>query len=989
MRKYSDILRIRPEVLSEKGIVDMVDLASVTGEGGQRRKSKRRRLADEVPAFESLRDPRAFFELTYPTEDVRQTLETLAARFAEPDSSAGTILLTGRYGLGKSHVLLTAHHALSAPEVVSDWCKTWDVETVELPSDVRVVTRSFIHRGTENLWEVLYDALGASDQLAEVGDYPDGETIEGLLDARPTVLILDELERWYDALDKRKKSRNRNFIQALSEVARRNPRLTVVTSVLGEQPEPAETLRRTRPMELEFRSADDRQRVLLFRLFENHGQHDEGQVAEVVDAYAEAYRGGGLAEVDSYRERMLATYPFTPEFLDILTKKVPNLGGFQNTRGSLRFLARVVRATYEAEPIVSSQHVPFKKRDVQGDLTHLDSSGGEVVRRALGDNYEAVPSDLGHKDALFSAILFYSIADPTHPGITEDELLYAVLDPGENPNEVKDSLRQLRRFAFNLHLLDDRYVFRSQENPQARIHAVAHSQQVTREAAFSVIEEMLLAAWGDNKRTVLHGRGHQELPAIERRLKDLGSVRPMFLISTCSLEPTRRLELQNLHPDRNLVLLIEPRYKPERGTEYAYELLTDAELTARARVIEACRRLLEGKPEASSAAVYRDVRSREESRLKQDIAERYGYYVSWHRSGANDAAVDEEWFDLGHFDEFSAPRFQRWFEREFGGDPIVYTQVKSKWSKYLRRTVSELVEHFETTPGTAIPYRDGMVEDALRKLAREGTLALETSDGHIRCRGTTDRLPAKIGDTVIVDAPSEEDLDASVEELPVHTFVTHQVDPDRRTVTFSWEVPEDVGASQTLIQRYTGRRGYRVGEEHKFDLDQTNEANRGIEAGRSFTDEGLEPGIVYYYYVFLVNPVGQAQRIVLSKQLDVKLPSTAGPEHADTIAIPAQPSLDKLITEVEKRVMSSKHMPRGKVVDRMELQVRGVANLEALDPILSRLAAGSGSARSIAELLFVIRGRYSKIMVVEVVGRLPKIEDARYEALLHLADEGD
>lgn len=40
MRKYSDILRIRPEVLSEKGIVDMVDLASVTGEGGQRRKSK-------------------------------------------------------------------------------------------------------------------------------------------------------------------------------------------------------------------------------------------------------------------------------------------------------------------------------------------------------------------------------------------------------------------------------------------------------------------------------------------------------------------------------------------------------------------------------------------------------------------------------------------------------------------------------------------------------------------------------------------------------------------------------------------------------------------------------------------------------------------------------------------------------------------------------------------------------------------------------------
>src|SRR5690606_24192731 len=102
-------------------------------------------------------------------------------RIHDPHGAQGTILLNGRYGLGKSHVLLAAHHALTEPAVARAWAERWKLESLDLGKRVRVVTRSFIQRTTENLWAVLFDALGRTDDLANVGTYPDGEQIERML----------------------------------------------------------------------------------------------------------------------------------------------------------------------------------------------------------------------------------------------------------------------------------------------------------------------------------------------------------------------------------------------------------------------------------------------------------------------------------------------------------------------------------------------------------------------------------------------------------------------------------------------------------------------------------------------------------------------------------------------------------------------------------------------------------------------------------------
>ena len=990
MKPYAQVLDVRPEVLSEEGILDMVDLVHATETKPAGKGRKRKRLADKTPISDALANAEAFFALTYPTDDICQTLYALARRLSDPRGAQGTILLNGRYGLGKSHILLAAHHALTDPAVAKSWAERWKLEPLELGERVRVVTRSFIQRTTENLWQVLFEAVDRQDALDAVGTYPDGSQIEAVLDDKHTVLILDELERWFDALPKQAKSRNRNFLQALTEVANRSSKITLVTSVLGEEAEPAETLRRVKPLELAFGSATDRQQVLLYRLFSNHQDRDANAVKEVVDAYVDIYRRGGVEGLDTYRQRMLETYPFTPEFLDILTKKVPNLGGFQNTRGSLRFLAKVVAATHETRPLVSSQDLPFRQSDVARDLGNLDAQGGEVVRRALGDNLDAVPSDLKHRDELFSAILFYSIADPSRPGATEKELLLAILDPGENPNEVKDALRQLRHYAFNLHLENERYVFRTQENPHARIHAVARSPQVTDDACRAIIVETLRDRWGAKDRTAVH-EATAEPDETGRNLSQLGDKRPLFLLATATLSPNERLLMQNLHKRRNTVMLIEPRFRTERRANDRYELTSDRELMGHAQQIEACRRLLESKPDAESGRVYREVRDREEERLGDGIRARYGNYISWHRTGSADAAVDDSWYELGRIDEFAADGFLEHVKREYSGAPAVEARIRQVWHEYERRPARDLIDYFDSTPGQPVPYDASLVPKAIRRLASEGSFALHHRGKDFCRRHMRDLSEDDLPSAVLVPAPPETTAAGEEERPPVHLFVSAQYDAATQAVMLSWQYPERPDGAppyQTLVQRYANSKGWEEGKLYRVDLDQTHENNRYIGTETEALDErSITPGSRYHYYVFLVDRSGDTPRTVLSKRCDVRVPQADNEPRPDEIRIPAQQGHNKLHMELEKRVMTSKYMTADSRARKIEFAVMRAQDVPLLSKHKSELEAAGGSVEANADLRFVVRGSFSRQQILSLARKLPKLS-GYYTANVFLATNG-
>ncbi len=980
---YGKVLAVRPDVLDPRSLLDMIDL-------GQLGQGRGRGLARKGPGLGTLQDPAAFFDITYPTVEIVETLKTLSRRVATPEAVPGTILLSGRYGHGKSHVLLAAHHALNAPAAAQAWATRWKLGELRLPENPIVITRSFIQHAEEPLWDMLIGAL-ATGRKPKIGDFPDGELIGSLLGDRPVFVIMDELERWYDAQDDRTKSRNRNFLQALTEVSMRDGRLTILTSVLGEKEEPAETIRRVKPLELSFRSAEDRQRVALFRLFTNRDDAAAERAAgEVADAYLAAYTNAGINNTDGLRSRMIATWPFTPEFLDTLTKKVPALGGFQNTRGILRFLAHVVKHTADRRPIISSQDLPFQDDAIHGTLSNLDATGGEVVRRALGDNYEAVGPDLPHRDELFSALTFYSIADPTHPGATLEELLFATVDPGENVLRIRDSLAQLKQRAFNLHERDERFVFLAVENPHARINAMAASQLVSREAARGHILTTLAEMWGAKDRTAYYEA--MEWDALQERLRAVRNIRPRIVLSTVVLTAQERLRIQNLDEKRNLVLLVEPHVRTSTG-ETQYRLLSDEELLHHARRFEACTLLLEGKPAKAAADVYRQVRGDELDRLRKAIGERYGVAISWNRAGATGAEVDSSWFELHRLENPTAESLLEKWRNDLSSLPDVTAAVRDRWADFRNRPVADLEAWFESTPGQPVPLEPTWVTSSIRALAKDNVLSVIGPDGAAWSTTTAGwSSDDQLRRCTIVEPRTNvgETTQAGPEAPIIHARASAQYDVGARGIVVSWAYPPAPPGTkfETFVQRYTTSRNWVVGTTIAIDTGATHEANRYHGPDESFVDkEKLQPGEWYFYYVFLVRRDADGKTtFTLSQRLDASVPKE-GAAVPGILEFQIQSDLNKLVAEVEKAVMGGKMAAESRA-RKLELEI-----LDVTDPLVRTQLAGPLAAtlgdklEASGDLRLTIRGEYNRQEVIGLVRKVPRYDGARYRARVHLKTE--
>ena len=677
----------------------------------------------------------------------------------------------------------------------------------------------------------------------------------------------------------------------------------------------------------------------------------------------------------------------SPEFLDVLTKKVPNLGGFQATRGTLRFLAHVVRHTHERRPLVSSQDLPLRDDTVVQALANLDTQGGEVVRRALGDNFDLVPSSLKHKDELFSTIVFYSIADPVHPGATLEEILLATLDPGENPIQLRDSLAQLKQLAYNLHERGDRFVFLAVENPHARVNAMAASQLVTWDAIRDHVLGAVSDGWGAPDLTAIYMPGDGD--ALARRLVELRARRPRYLLSAAILTPAERLELQNLDEKRNLVLLIEPRFRTSTGAgDDRYRLLSDDVLVLHARRIEACKLLLEGSPAAEAARVYRSVRDTEQEKLRKAIAERYGHYVAWHRAGATGSPVDETWYDLSRLDEFSEKKFRVQLLRDHSSQPDVTEQVKAQWTNFRHRPVASLIEQFEKTPGLPVPVDAKMIPTAVRELARDGLLGLVATDGTLIPRRRLGELDdASIAGCTLGDPRAETTAPGlALEPLPRHTQVQAHYDPTQRGVRITWTYPSPNLGFRTLIQRYTTARGWEEGQAYPLGTDQSFEANRHLGPEDSCLDtERLQPGQLFHYYVFLVKDGGDSgDTFVLSRRCDVSIPQAQAPG-AESISTSPQPELGKLVVEVEKLVMSGKHMTSAQRVRKVEVRLSGIIDPKLRAAFGGELVERAGNALEISgDLMFVMRGEFDRQAVLGLLRALPRLDGATYTATLHL-----
>ena len=414
-------LRLRPEAKQLNGIDDTVELPNV----------------DKPTRWEA--DVTRFFELTFPTQTLRQNIFTVVERFNHPIGAKGVFLIESPYGSGKSHLLLTLVHVLKCQPAAQQWIARWPPRErpASLPTNLMVHAHSFVEKSPADFVnDVLLPLLGLPPQANRMVDV---ELLEGAMNSSPTlggrrlVLILDELARWFSNLRSQPNgeqlvSRAEAFLQAAGNLAKRTDKLTLILSALpGLLPQDVQANIVRNAVQLPLR-ASDQQGVILHRIFENY---DPGTVhpgvRSMVESYRNAYTQASLPveEVNRLCEDLLKTYPIHPDFMKLVVERFPKGSYFQNERGALNFVARVVSLAEDAGvTIVTPAHANVRDAVILRKLNNVDTSGHDLPRIAFDDLQNLPQQDPLH-DQIMATVLTYSLVDNRDPGARAEEVLRA------------------------------------------------------------------------------------------------------------------------------------------------------------------------------------------------------------------------------------------------------------------------------------------------------------------------------------------------------------------------------------------------------------------------------------------------------------------------------------------------------------------------------------------------------------------------------------
>jgi len=452
------------------------------------------KVLEDKPALE--KRPADVFARTYLTDALKTALSQIRNKLTGEDNRGG-LVFTGGYGSGKSHQLLALYHVLTHPDLATEWLAGQGYSN-PLPDldDPALIVLHTARVDYDNLWEPIFEQLGAEDVLRAVKRYPTIPQIREALGNRPTVVIIDEIENWYETILPQQvstvqtsRAANRTFLQHLLEVANEpDVPLMVLFSLIRDNPDIVDVIDRTEPISINLSTAADREEILLYRLFD---RIDERQGAEVVGRFIEQYRDRQIevpmGDYEAYRARMQDVYPLHPELLRVLFERYSTATNYANTRGVLYLLATILREQAERAPILLTSHIDVSRFDDQ--LVALDRPLVEATARDI--------DRVGHLDygrEILSTILLYSINREQQIGADEASIVMGVVTPEINPNDVLLGLGRLLGQAWHLHKLNGRYAMRIEENVFAVVQNRARdiSETVATERIAEVLAKKVL-----------------------------------------------------------------------------------------------------------------------------------------------------------------------------------------------------------------------------------------------------------------------------------------------------------------------------------------------------------------------------------------------------------------------------------------------------------------------------------------------------------------
>ncbi|MGA2321553.1 MAG: DUF499 domain-containing protein [Solirubrobacteraceae bacterium] len=454
-------------------------------------------------------DAGRFFSQTYPSQGLRQMLDAVFGRLSGKRADEAPILrLETSLGGGKTHNLIALYHAACGELPAGDAGRFLEPDLLldEVPAigvfvGTSVGATSFPetagitpHTVWGHLALKLADAAGYEDLRAddEALSAPGSNKLAKLLDrSERNLILIDELARYLETSSAQTvggstlSRQTVSFLMALMEaVAGRDDSCLVLTTtgmtdVFGEQTsevvaalQGASDLVSRRARTLRPSEETDLPHILAARLFESV---DRDLAEGVANAYAQAVEAAGDAGLplperltsSAWRGEIRESFPFHPDLITVLDRRLATIPQFHRTRGALRLLARSVRGAWERGDAQSSAllhpyHLSLRDKDTVEELTsRLDRPRFEnVVRADIFSDPGAAPSNAQAIDTggsgsplaerLATTVFLYSLTKDT-PGVSEGGALGAVLAPGDDPNRLLKALEDLRERAWFMH----------------------------------------------------------------------------------------------------------------------------------------------------------------------------------------------------------------------------------------------------------------------------------------------------------------------------------------------------------------------------------------------------------------------------------------------------------------------------------------------------------------------------------------------------------
>jgi len=429
-------------------------------------------------------DAEGFYSRTHFTQAMKDLLSTIIKR-ADGEPVQSIHHLQVGMGGGKSHTLLLLYYLSKAPDKALPILKREGIAThvpefrVAVLDGMRLNSnfRTEYPDGTtvNTFWGHLFKQLGVYDKFKDVDrleESPGAPMLKEALADKPTLILFDEIMSYIPNLLNypRRLERMQAFLQALTTAIKETPGCAlVITTPVGVYEEGQKYIteilsRYSSPTPI---SGDREYKNIRRRaLYRDDFQHLKPTIEATAREYEKLYNRYLPNRAPGTIDQIQDNYPFHP-FVDQTLKSLKDNPVFQNVRDELRFLVGLIYSVQTTKDpdatLISIGHTRLEDRYVRGGT--VSKLQDPILLTRLDEELESripeIPPDIQStaRKTLATIVLNSLNTTALQPGVTEEEVTYALLTPSSSPTLITESLKQIRKTLWFVDSKDDRYTF--------------------------------------------------------------------------------------------------------------------------------------------------------------------------------------------------------------------------------------------------------------------------------------------------------------------------------------------------------------------------------------------------------------------------------------------------------------------------------------------------------------------------------------------------